>query len=181
MSLSFLSIEYQQISIPAKQTFEQNMYASIHHFLGTPLIGWLLLQHMAISNKIIRVVNILGPEWTEMLKADFQPWFRLAIIVNHCCLFHIFNVSLILIAQSKHVPRGINRMNMIPECDQSRRQSSKLPQRQVRLQILQQPTISEWEQKNTPKNWIKLNRLSRKLYLPLEILKCKSPFSNYHS
>lgn len=38
---------------------------------------------------------------------------------------------------------GINWENVTPECDQSRRQSSKLPQRQVRLQILQQPTISE--------------------------------------
>lgn len=34
-----------------------------------------LLQDVAITNEVVGVVNILGPKWAEMLKANLQPWF----------------------------------------------------------------------------------------------------------
>lgn len=80
-----------------------------------------LLQYVAILYKIIGVVYILGPIRTEMLEAQLQPRFGLAIVMNYSSLLHFINVGLILIAQAEHVPWGINWVNMTLECNQSRR------------------------------------------------------------
>lgn len=88
-------------------------------------------QDVAVPYKIIGVVDILGPEWPEMLKPNFQPWLGLTVVVDDCSLFHIFNIGLVLITQAKHMPRWINWMNMTFKCNQSRWQGSKLPHCQI--------------------------------------------------
>lgn len=96
-------------------------------FTGACCICYQLLQYVTVPNKVIRVVHIFSPKWPEMIKSNLQPWFRLSIVVNHCSLFHTFNIGLILITQAKHVPGWIDWVNMTLECNQSRRKSSKLP------------------------------------------------------
>ena len=32
---------------------------------------WLWIQYMAISNKIVRIIDILGPKWPQMVKANW--------------------------------------------------------------------------------------------------------------
>lgn len=91
--------------------------SSVHalHYMWSP--DKFLLQDVAIPNEIIGVVNILGPKWSEMVKTNLQPRLWLAIIVNYCSLSDIFNIGLILVSQAKHVPRGINWVNMTFECN----------------------------------------------------------------
>ncbi len=40
-----------------------------------PLLDRLRLQDVTVPYKIIGVIDILGPKWPEMLKANLQPWF----------------------------------------------------------------------------------------------------------
>ena len=40
-----------------------------------PLPDRLRLQYVTVPYKIIGVIDILGPKWPEMLKANLQPWF----------------------------------------------------------------------------------------------------------
>lgn len=79
-----------------------------------------LLQDVAITNELVRVVNILGPKWTEMLKPDLQPWFWLTVVMDDSSLLHILKLGIVLVAQAKHVPMRINRMDMAFKCNQCR-------------------------------------------------------------
>lgn len=85
------------------------------------LIGRLWFQDVTVPNKIIWIVDILGPKWPKMFKANLQPGFWLAIVVNNSSLFHSLNIGIVLITQAKHLPRGINWVNMAFECNQCRR------------------------------------------------------------
>lgn len=92
-----------------------------HIFFLAPPAYQLWFQDVAIPNKIIGVVHIFCPKWPKVLKSDLQPRFWLAIIMDNCSLLNTLNVSSILIAQAKHVPGWVNRMNMTFKCYQSRR------------------------------------------------------------
>lgn len=85
-----------------------------------PLVDQLWFQDVAVPYKIIGVIDILVPKWSEMFKANLQPWFWLAIVMDNCSFFHTLNVRVILIAQAKHVPWRINWVNMTFKCNQSR-------------------------------------------------------------
>lgn len=80
-------------------------------------ISGLLLQNVAIPDEVIGVVNMLGPKWSEMLKTYLQPWLCLAVVVNYSSLSEIFNVGLVLVTQAKHVPEGVNWVNVTLECN----------------------------------------------------------------
>lgn len=94
------------------------------HFLSYLSCFQLLHDHLwvhnvAVPNKIIGVVDVFGPEWPKMLKANLQPGFWLTIIVNNCSPFNTFKIGVILITQSKHMPWWINWVNMTFKCNQS--------------------------------------------------------------
>ena len=91
---------------------------------------------MAIPNEVIWVINILGPKWSKMIKANGKPWFWLAIVVNNCSILHILDVGVVLVTQTKHVPGWVNRVNMTLECNQGRRQGTQFPHCEVWLQVL---------------------------------------------
>lgn len=90
-----------------------------------------LLQDMAIPDEVIGIVHIFGPKWPEMFKSYLQPWLRLAIVVNYSSFFGILHIRLTLVAQTKHVPRGVDWVDITLECNQGRRKCSKPPHCQV--------------------------------------------------
>lgn len=96
----------------------------------------LWLQYPTASYKIVGVVHIFAPKWPQVVKANLQPGFRLTIIMYNCSPLDTLDVSLNLIPQAKHVPRRINWVNMISECNQSRRKSTQFPHCHIWLQIL---------------------------------------------
>lgn len=105
------------------QKFRWNLYyssLSIFTVVQTIalLVGGLWFQDMTVPHKIIWIIDILGPKWPKVFEANWQPGFWLAIVVNNSSLFHALDVGIVLITQAKHVPRGINWMNMTFKCNQ---------------------------------------------------------------
>jgi len=45
------------------------------------------IKDITLCNKLIRVVYVLGPEWSELWKCNVKPWLSLPIIVNDSSLF----------------------------------------------------------------------------------------------
>lgn len=64
----------------------------------------LLLQYVATFYKIIGIVNIFCPKWSEMLKTYFKPWLCLAIVVNYGSFFYTLDIGVILVSKTQHVP-----------------------------------------------------------------------------
>jgi hypothetical protein len=48
------------------------------------------IKDVTLSNKLIRVVYVLGPEWSEMRKCNVKPRFSLPIIVDDSSLLRGF-------------------------------------------------------------------------------------------
>ncbi len=45
------------------------------------------IKDITLCNKLIRVVYVLGPEWSELWKCNVKPWLSLPIIVDDSSLF----------------------------------------------------------------------------------------------
>jgi hypothetical protein len=94
------------------------------------------IKDVTLSNKLIRVVYVLGPEWSEMRKCNVEPRFSLPIIVDDSSLLRGFQAWFGVIAQAQHMPLRRDWMHVPIECYQCRWQCPKSPQCQIQLQIL---------------------------------------------
>lgn len=73
-----------------------------------------------------------------MLESDVQPGLALPVVVDHGSSPGAVKIGVLLVAQAQHVPGWVDRVDVAPERYQRWWQRPKLPQGQVRLQILRQ-------------------------------------------
>ena len=83
-------------------------------------IQCLSFVNIALLDIRVAVFYVLGPVGLEFGHANLQPWFHVSIVVNDSSRVYFRLLNCWVVAQSEHMPRLLQRLRQVVECDQTR-------------------------------------------------------------
>lgn len=77
------------------------------------------------------IFDVLGPVWPVFSHCQLQPRFHVPVVMDNSSIVYLWEINTRVITQAKYMPRFVQRMCQLIECQKSWRKCPKLPQNPV--------------------------------------------------
>lgn len=94
-----------------------------------------LQAEIAHLDELHVIVNIFGPEILVLVQGNVKPRLHVPVVVNDRSVVDFVHADAGIVTKTKHMPRFVQRLGRRVEGDQSRRESSRVPQHHVIILI----------------------------------------------